>query len=209
MLFWTEIDVLKTQVKYTMKFLADFKPNPQLDKFLGTVLLELLNFWNLITTYATEFEVEFVKYLIAPLGLLGASFQFAIAHDLLAIITSHIHSIYYLFAFTHKITFQILVTLFHMFRGKKYNVLKEKVDAAEYRVEELLFGILLLTVILFLLPTLLINYISLIYLMCFIVTFQVSLILLSKIFSKLPVFMFFWILKNRSKVPKGVALSKS
>lgn len=180
-MFWTEVDILKSQVNWTMNFLADFKPNPQLDRFLGGLLLELLNFWNFITTYATQYEESSAKYLIAPFGIMGISFQFALVHDLLAIITSHIHSIYSLFAFMHKICFEMVWTLVQMFRGKKYNVLQKKVDNADYSIQELVFGMLLLTILLFLMPTLTVYYLSMIYLMCFIVTIQVSLVLLCKI----------------------------
>ena len=189
-----------------MEFLAEFKPNPELDRFLGRVLLDLVRFWNSVTTYTGQFEESSAKYLVAPIGLLGLSFQFAIAYDILVVITIHIHTIFYIFGLAHKISFEILLTLLHMFRGKKYNVLKKKVDDAIYSIEELLLGILVMTIVLFILPTMSIYYLSLIYLMCLIMVFQVVLIILTKTISTLPIFTLLWLKNNSAKIPKNVLI---
>jgi len=185
-LFWTEVGILKKQVKYTMNFLTDFKPVPQLDKFLGRLLLELLNFWTIMSKHLSSFSP--LIYLMAPIGVLGISFQFALVHDFLTVVTSHIHSIYFLFAFLHRTVLEVLTTLMLMFRGKKFNILKQKVDAAEYKIEELLLGILVLVTTLFLLPTLLVYYISIIYLMVFIVVLISTLVILMKLSAGIPIY---------------------
>jgi hypothetical protein len=205
-LFWTEIEKLEEQVKYTMTFLGNFKPIPKLDRYLGELLIEMLNAWDILTSIATQIESYLIIFVIGPIGLLGASFQSALAHDLLALITAHIHSVYFLFAIIYKSTLEMLQTIWYMFRGKKYNMLKNKVDAADYRIEELLFGVLTMTVILFVFPTMLVYYLSLVYLMCFIIIFQTSLIIITQLVSKLPVFMFVWMLSNNKKIPKGFVL---
>ena len=207
-LSWTEISFLSDQIRWAMGFLAEIKPNPELDKFLGRILLDLLGFWSSITAFTAQFEESSAKYLVAPLGMLGISFQSAIAYDILVVITIHIHTIFYIFGFAHKISFEILATLFHMFRGKKYNVLKKKVDDAIYSIEELLLGMLIMTIILFILPTMSIYYLSLIYLMCIIILFQVSLIIFTKTISTLPIFTFLWLISNKSKIPKNVLISE-
>ena len=46
-----------------------------------------------------------------------------------------------------------LHSLFHLFRGRKHNVLRGRVDSCEYDHEQLLLGTLLFTVLVFLLPT--------------------------------------------------------
>ena len=205
-LSWTEISFLNDQIRWAMEFLAEFKPNPELDRFLGRVLLDLVRFWNSVTTYTGQFEESSAKYLVAPIGLLGLSFQFAIAYDILVVITIHIHTIFYIFGLAHKISFEILMTLLHMFRGKKYNVLKKKVDDAIYSIEELLLGILVMTIVLFILPTMSIYYLSLIYLMCLIMVFQVVLIILTKTISTLPIFTLLWLKNNSAKIPKNVLI---
>ncbi len=46
-----------------------------------------------------------------------------------------------------------LASLWRLFRGKKWNVLRQRVDSATYDVDQLFLGTLLFTVLLFLLPT--------------------------------------------------------
>ena len=133
---WTEIDILKEQVRWLMSLLSEFKPNVYLDLFLGELLIDLLNFWNIITTYLNQYELAAVKYLIAPFGLMGLSFQMAIMHDCLSIITIHINLVYLIFAYTHKKCLEILLNCLRMFSGKKYNYLTQKLDDNEYNFEE-------------------------------------------------------------------------
>ena len=46
-----------------------------------------------------------------------------------------------------------LRSLWRLFRGKKWNVLRSRVDSALYNTDQLFVGTLLFTVLLFLLPT--------------------------------------------------------
>ena len=46
-----------------------------------------------------------------------------------------------------------LQSLWRVFRGKKWNVLRKRVDTAIYDVDQLFVGTLLFTILLFLLPT--------------------------------------------------------
>ena len=46
-----------------------------------------------------------------------------------------------------------LSSLWRLFRGKKWNVLRKRVDSAQYDVDQLFIGTLLFTILLFLLPT--------------------------------------------------------
>lgn len=51
-----------------------------------------------------------------------------------------------------------LMSLWRLFRGKKYNPLRHRVDSAEFDQQQLLLGTLVFTVLLFLLPTVLVYY---------------------------------------------------
>lgn len=47
----------------------------------------------------------------------------------------------------------ILQSLFHLFRGKKHNVLRNRIDSCDYDLDQLLVGTILFTLLFFLLPT--------------------------------------------------------
>lgn len=53
----------------------------------------------------------------------------------------------------YNLQLNTLSSLWHLFRGKKWNVLRRRVDSAVYNVDQLFLGTLLFTVLLFLLPT--------------------------------------------------------
>ena len=42
------IEVLERQVNYLMTLPAGFKPNPNLDNFLGNVILDIVSVWNYV-----------------------------------------------------------------------------------------------------------------------------------------------------------------
>lgn len=46
-----------------------------------------------------------------------------------------------------------MASLWRLFRGKKWNVLRQRVDSAVYDADQLFVGTLLFTVLLFILPT--------------------------------------------------------
>ncbi|KAM0324791.1 hypothetical protein ACHAQA_007757 [Verticillium albo-atrum] len=54
----------------------------------------------------------------------------------------------------------ILVSLFHLFRGKKQNILRNRIDSCDYDLDQLLVGTILFTLLFFLLPTVVVFYLN-------------------------------------------------
>lgn len=50
------IEVLRRQVAFLMSLPVGFKPNPNLDNFIGNFLLDIISMWNYITTEVTDIE---------------------------------------------------------------------------------------------------------------------------------------------------------
>lgn len=141
---------------------AGFKPNPNLDNFLGNFILDQINLWNKVTTALTLFEPFLVKG-IACSGFLGVGFFFAVCHDILFFSTSYIFIQYSFFAYVYKYILGIMGTLFMLFRGKKYNIIRKRTEASSFYMQELYLGVILVTMMTFLLPT-----IAMYYYVCFI-----------------------------------------
>ena len=59
----------------------------------------------------------------------------------------------------YRLQIYALASLWRLFRGKKWNVLRMRVDSASYDVDQLFIGTLIFTVLLFLLPTTLLYYV--------------------------------------------------
>lgn len=78
--------------------------------------------------------------------------------DLLSLLTAHIYCFYVASARMYYWQLSIIISLFHLFRGKKRNVLRHRIDNCDYDLDQLLLGTILFTVLFFLLPTVFVFY---------------------------------------------------
>jgi phosphatidylinositol N-acetylglucosaminyltransferase subunit Q len=90
----------------------------------------------------------------------GASMPIAMFSDLLSALTIHIYSFYLASARIFHWQLTILISLFHLFRGKKHNVLRNRIDSCDYDLDQLLVGTILFTLLFFLLPTVVVFYLN-------------------------------------------------
>lgn len=90
----------------------------------------------------------------------GASMPIALFSDMLSILTIHIYSFYMASARIFNWQLDILISLFHLFRGKKHNVLRNRIDSCDYDLDQLLVGTILFTLLFFLLPTVVVFYLN-------------------------------------------------
>ena len=84
----------------------------------------------------------------------------AMLSDLTSLLTVHIYSFYLASARIYHWQLNILVSLFHLFRGKKHNVLRNRIDSCDYDLDQLLVGTILFTLLFFLLPTVMVFYLN-------------------------------------------------
>lgn len=97
-----------------MNLPAGFKPNPNLDNFIGNFILDIISVWNNVTTELTIIELSLARYF-ALFELLGFSFQLAMAHDYLFLASIHIFLIYTCFSAFYKLIIEMTSTLFKLF----------------------------------------------------------------------------------------------
>lgn len=93
--------MLDRNVKYLMSLPAGFKPNPNLDNFFGNMMLDIIRVWNFVTTELTGIEVIIARYF-GFFGIMGVSFQLAMAHDYLFFASFHMFIIYNCFSAFYK-----------------------------------------------------------------------------------------------------------
>lgn len=82
----------------------------------------------------------------------------SVASDLLSLSTLHIYCFYVASARIFGWQLTIISSLFHLFRGKKRNVLRNRIDSCDYELDQLLLGTILFTLLFFLLPTVAVFY---------------------------------------------------
>ena len=70
----------------------------------------------------------------------------------------HISSFYVASARIYDWQLSILISLFHLFRGKKRNILRNRIDSCDYDLDQLLLGTIMFTLLAFLFPTVMVFY---------------------------------------------------
>jgi phosphatidylinositol N-acetylglucosaminyltransferase subunit Q len=86
------------------------------------------------------------------------SLSISLLSDLLSLLTMHISSFYIASARIYDWQLSILISLFHLFRGKKRNVLRDRIDSCDYDLDQLLLGTIMFTLLAFLFPTVMVFY---------------------------------------------------
>ena len=207
-------EMLKLITWITTKNPAGFKLNTDLGKFLGDIYIWTMWFWKLIVDKTNT--TDNYGYVLLVLKLLchfgGCSFLISFLLDLMGLITFHIHVFYYCSAKVYRKQLDIIKSLFQLFRGKKYNVLKNRIDnlnnyeinGDSFEIDQLLLGTLIFMIMIFLLPTVFAFYlvfscIHVIILMTFNFLENLSIILCFT-----PLFVILLKLKNSKRLQGGI-----
>lgn len=142
----------RRMVLWLMSWPAGFKLNNELAFFFGEVLVWIIEAWKHITL-SIDPVVANSWTLIAYAGYGGITLQLCLVYDVLRLLTFHVFCFYQSGARVYRNLVTLLVALFRVFRGKKFNPLRNRVDSGDFDLNQLLFGTILFTVGLFLLPT--------------------------------------------------------
>ncbi|GFN98391.1 phosphatidylinositol n-acetylglucosaminyltransferase subunit q-like [Plakobranchus ocellatus] len=143
---------LSDLVQWLMGAPAGLKLNAQLTNFLGHFFIYHIYLW---TAYLSLLRsvMPSVLWSCSLVGALGISAQLCLLRDLLSMLTLHIYCFYVYAAKIFSLQVYMLGSLWRLFRGKKWNVLRSRVDSAMYSTDQLFVGTLFFTFLLFLLPT--------------------------------------------------------
>eukprot|EP00916_Digyalum_oweni_P010145 GHVL01017030.1.p1 GENE.GHVL01017030.1~~GHVL01017030.1.p1 ORF type:complete len:728 (-),score=71.61 GHVL01017030.1:23-2170(-) len=182
------IDVLRRRVDWLMAFPAGLKLNRALNEFIGMTILVTIDIWNELTTLISPIEPFIVRFL-GVLSFTGFSLLLAITCDILNLCTLHIFYIYLGCARLLNLMTATMYSLFNLFKGTKWNVLRQRVDTMTLETEQTLVGTILFTVFMFLFPTVLVFYVSFLLIWLFIVGTQCVLSILISFFNHFPLYL--------------------
>ena len=178
------VDALQSSISWLMGWPAGLKLNNELGLFLGDLFLWVIEYWSSMFSISCYFILRLalwksmltlccegfiealrpalphIVWFIGFSSFAGASMPLALFSDLLSILTVHIYSFYLASARIYHWQLNILVSLFHLFRGKKHNVLRNRIDSCDYGLDQLLVGTILFTLLFFLLPTVVVFYLN-------------------------------------------------
>ncbi|KAK6455652.1 glycosylphosphatidylinositol synthesis N-acetylglucosaminyltransferase complex, subunit PIG-Q/GPI1 [Scheffersomyces xylosifermentans] len=205
----------------SLKHPAGFKLNNELGQFMGDLFIWTLKFWKFLVNDVIELnltphlQIKLLHYFKIFLMILcyfgGLSFLLGFIIDILNILTVHISFFYYSSTKVYKKQLEVIKSLFQLFRGKKYNVLRNRIDnlnnyedSNEFEIDQLLLGTLLFMVLVLLMPT-----VFAFYLMYFLIwlTLLATLNFLENvqiIVNFTPLFVILLKLKNSNRLQGGI-----
>src|SRR6187402_3367233 len=131
----------------------------------------------------------------------GASMPIAMFSDLLSALTIHIYSFYLASARIFNWQYTILISLFQLFRGKKHNVLRKRIDSCDYDLDQLLLGTILFTLLFFLLPTVIVFYLTFACARMAIISLKAALDTLLACLNHFPLFALMLRIKDSQRLP--------
>jgi len=150
----------ETQISWLMGWPAGLKLNDQLDKFLGDLFLWIIGNYKLIILNYGE-SILYMSIIACTLcSFFSLSLLLAIWTDvILWIVSGHIQIMFIISTRIYYWKLRILFSLFNLFRGYKWNVLRNRMDSADYHPDQLLFGTVLFALVFFMIPTVTVYYI--------------------------------------------------
>ncbi|KAJ1660908.1 pig-Q [Dispira simplex] len=204
-LHYYAVTSLESMIEWLMGWPAGMKLNPQLDPFLGELFLWLIRLWTELIHPAKPVTL-FLVQLIGRCGILGASIQVALLSDYISIVTLHIYWFYAVAARIYHWQLSILYSLMNLFRGRRINPLRCRVDSCNYELDQLLLGTILFSLVFFLFPTIAVYYLTFAISRVGIIVIQGALEMIMAALNHFPFFALVLRLLLPRKFPGGVKL---
>lgn len=178
---------LEELLQWLMGAPAGLKMNRALDQVLGRFFLYHIHLWISYIHLMSPF-IEGILWYGGLSACFGLTFALSLLSDMVALLTFHIYCFYVYGARLYCLKIYGLSSLWRLFRGKKWNVLRQRVDSCSYDMDQLFIGTLLFTVLLFLLPTTALYYLVFTLLRLVVVLFQGVLHLSVDFINSFPLF---------------------
>ncbi|CEJ56067.1 Putative N-acetylglucosaminyl transferase component Gpi1 [Penicillium brasilianum] len=199
---WT-VEGLQRTISWLMDWPAGLKLNNELAAFLGDLFLWVIENWAACIANLQPY-LPHVIYIVGCSSFAGASMPIALFSDLLSILTVHIYSFYIASARIFNWQLTIIISLFHLFRGKKRNVLRNRIDSCDYDLDQLLLGTILFTVLFFLLPTVIVFYLTFASARMLIITMKAGFDTCLAFLNHFPLFALMLRVKDSRRLPGGI-----
>ncbi|KAJ2162549.1 pig-Q [Coemansia sp. RSA 552] len=183
---------------------AGLKLNNGLDGFLAELFLWLVHFWTVVfLPFARYFRV--VVTIAGWSGFVGGfTMQLAVLSDALTLATLHTYWFYMVATRIFHWQLMTLFSLFNLFRGRKHNVLRNRIDRCDYDLDQLLIGTILFTLLTYLFPTVLVYYLTFVGRRLAVIMAQGVLEIILGILNHCPIFYTALRLRDPLMFPGGV-----
>jgi phosphatidylinositol glycan class Q protein len=197
------IEGLQATIAWLMDWPAGLKLNTELATFLGDLFLWVIDYWAGCIAMLRPYLPGIIQF-IGFSSFAGATMPISLFSDLVSLLTLHIYSFYVASARIYNWQSTIIISLFHLFRGKKRNVLRNRIDSCDYDLDQLLLGTILFTLLVFLLPTVFVFYLTFASARMAIITLKAVLDTLLACLNHFPLFALMLRFKDSRRLPGGI-----
>lgn len=143
--------------------------------------------WAVLISHWSEYIPTFI-YVFPACSLLGLSFLLSSIYDTVFFVNMHIYWMYTGMSRLYHVQLQTLQSLWLLFRGKKRNVLKDRIDSCDYTVDQFLLGTVVFSALAFLLPTVIVYYLLFLVAISAVTVLRFSFKLMNLMLNQFPVY---------------------
>ncbi|KAG8827019.1 phosphatidylinositol N-acetylglucosaminyltransferase subunit gpi1 [Serendipita sp. 401] len=201
---WT-IEHLITALRWLDDWPVGLKLNTNLSRALSLSFITLTTIWSrLLRPLGPHFP--HLVYFLGISGWSGLTMILSLSSDMVSLLTIHIY-LSYLAATT--VCRRIIITagsLWNLFRGKRYNVLQQRLDSWDYSLDQLLLGTMLFTLVTFLSPTIVVYYALFSGARLAVIMMHAGLETLLAFMNHFPLFVLMLRVKDSQRLPGGIIL---
>jgi phosphatidylinositol glycan class Q protein len=197
------IEGLQRMLAWLMDYPAGLKLNNELATFLGDLFLWVIDYWSDCMLQLRP-ALPLIIRIIGISSFAGASLPISLFSDLLSLLTVHIYCFYMASARIYNWQLTIIISLFHLFRGKKRNILRNRIDSCDYDLDQLLLGTILFTLLFFLLPTVAVFYATFAGARMTIIALKAALDTWLAVLNHFPLFALMLRIKDSRRLPGGI-----
>eukprot|EP00039_Didymoeca_costata_P013499 m.205983 g.205983 ORF g.205983 m.205983 type:complete len:374 (+) comp15793_c0_seq11:272-1393(+) len=154
---WTDVIAVNIDnaLRQLMAHPTDYAIHVGASQFMGILFRHFISLWGSYLSVTRPAYPVLLHFIFKTAGkICGLSMIAAICRDLLTIMTVHLYCFYVYASFLYAVLFQVLLAVFRIFRGKRKNPLRQRVEAYPYSHEEISIGTIMFTVALFCSPAL-------------------------------------------------------
>lgn len=132
---------------------AGFKLNTELARVLGMISLNSIQIWSTLWVLVGSLFIYIIKGLAISGVLFGLTTFAALVRDMISVSTLHVSYLHGFISLLYSQQIRAIAAFWRLFRGQKWNPLRQRLDSYDYTVEQHIVGSLVFTPLLLLLPT--------------------------------------------------------
>ncbi|EMD37659.1 hypothetical protein CERSUDRAFT_50025 [Gelatoporia subvermispora B] len=151
------VDWIRDALMWLNNWPAGLKLNTELSSFLCHIFVGMVTLWGQLLVALSPYY-PLIFWVAGAMGFFGMAAMISLLSDLLKFLTAHLWVCYWLSAIVFRQQLGFIGSLWNLFRGKRYNVLRMRLESWDYDIDQLLLGTILFTLTTFLQPTVMTYY---------------------------------------------------